>query len=616
MALFVGRAEPLARLSAVCQASAVPDSPAGLVLVTGQAGIGKTALLTRFAADAAARGATVAWGTCWDGDQAPAWWPWTQALRALLDQHDGLRAEADPALAAIVPELGGASPVGTAGQFEVFDAVGRLLSRVGRAAPVAVLLDDLQWADRSTVDLIRFLAHRPRTGGVVLVGAYRQGEARDVVAVALSELSNAAELVPLRGLPAGDVTDLVRTIAGDAAAAEWAGPVYERSGGHPFFAGELCRLLTADGDDAWRAAVPVAVREAIGRRLARLPTACTVMLDAAALSWARAAADADRAGYAFTDAAGQLARAREAVTDAGDRLTAAELVLLLTEEADLRLRGGDAGTARALLDTAWARAEPTGDADLLGAVALGLDRIGARFAMPRTDLVAVLETARAGLAGRGTSAEAQVIAAIARQLQHSVSVDRQQARLLAERAVAIARDLDDPVTLATCLLAQHDTLWTAGTARAREAIATEIAELARRAGDSERHAQALLLTATAQLESGSAAFRATLNQYGYVTERLRQPRQTYYLRIREAAQALLDGDIDLGERLADEAARLGEAVGDSDTGNVRMSQRLEIVRCRADPAELRATAAAAVEWWIGAPGACARGRRRFLRPSR
>ncbi|MET8147590.1 ATP-binding protein [Actinoplanes sp. NPDC049668] len=710
MVLFVGRTEPLARLSAVHQAAAASAGPAGrrpgLVLVTGQAGIGKTALLTRYAADATARGATVVWGTCWDGDQAPAWWPWTQALRTLLDRHDGLRTDLDPALAAILPAPAAASPVeaaADAGQFQIFDAVGRLLGLAGAAEPVVVLLDDLQWADRSTVDLLRFLAHQPRTGGVVLVGAYRPGEARDVVAAALAELSNAAELVPLGGLPPADVTDLVRTIAGDSAAADWAGPVYERSGGHPFFAGELCRLLAAGGDDAWRAAVPVAVREAIGSRLARLPAACAELLDAAAvggsvllpdvlaevtgsppttvfelidraaaagvlmsagpkfahdlyretilaalpparrlelhhrtavalahryergsqvfpadlarhfaaavplagagpaLSWARAAADADRAGYAFTDAAGQLARARAAVTDAGDRLTAAELVLLLTEEADLRLRGGDAGTARALLDTAWARATPTGDAALLGAVALGLDRIGARFAMPRTDLIAVLETARSALAGAGSSTEAQVTAAIARQLQHSVSMDRRQAGPLAERAVAIARGLDDPATLANCLLAQHDTLWTAGTAGPRQAIATEIAELARRTGDQERHAQALLLTATAQLESGSAAFRATLSQYRYITEQLRQPRQTYNLRIRDAALALLDGDIDRGERLADEAAALGEAVGDGDTGNVRMSQRLEITRCRADPAELRATAAAAVDWWIGAP---------------
>ena len=243
----------------------------------------------------------------------------------------------------------------------------------------------------------------------------------------------------------------------------------------------------------------------------------------------------------------------------------------------------------------------TGDGDLLGAVALGLDRVGARFAMPRTDLIAVLEAARVALDGRGTPAEAQVTAALARQLQHSVPADRPRAGPYAERAVAIARRLDDPATLASCLLAQHDTMWTPGTGARRTEIAAEIADAARRAGDPERHAQALLLSATAQLENGSAAFRAAFAEYAYVTGELRQPRHDYLLRTRQAALALLDGDIEGGDRLSREAAAMGEAVGDSDTGNVRMSQRLEIVRARADPDELRRTAAEAVHWWIGAP---------------
>ena len=191
--------------------------------------------------------------------------------------------------------------------------------------------------------------------------------------------------------------------------------------------------------------------------------------------------------------------------------------------------------------------------------------------------------------------------ALARQLQHSVPADRPQARPLAERAVTIARTLDDPATLAGSLLAQHDTLWTPGTATARAAIAAEIAELARRAGDPERYAQALLLSATAQLENASAAFRATITEYAHVTQRLRQPRHDYLLHTRRAALALLDGDIAAGERLSAEAAALGETVGDSDTGNVRMSQRLEVVRARNDRAELREMADEAVAWWIGAP---------------
>jgi hypothetical protein len=132
-------------------------------------------------------------------------------------------------------------------------------------------------------------------------------------------------------------------------------------------------------------------------------------------------------------------------------------------------------------------------------------------------------------------------------------------------------------------------------------VAAAIAGLAKEAGDAERHAQALLLTATAQLENASPAFRATLAESLHVSAGLRQPRHDYLVLTRRAALALLDGDLDAGERLSAEAAALGESVGESDAGNVRMSQRLEVVRARDDPAELRELAAEAVAWWIGAP---------------
>jgi len=706
---FVGRTEPLGRLLAAHRACAAGPEPrwSGLVLITGEAGIGKTALLSRFAAEAVAGSGVVLRGTCWDDDRAPAWWPWTQALRGLLHAREDLRRDADPALAAIVPEVVGPSPRAgpdDVNRVRIFDAVRGLLSRAVTAGPVVVVLDDLQWADVSSVDLLRFLARQAGPGGLLLVGAYRPGEPPAGVATALADLAIAAELINLRGLARAEVADLVRTVSGDEAAARWAALVHQRSAGHPFFARELCHLLQAGGNAA---GVPAAVRDAIGSRLARLPDGCAALLDAAAVAgaallpdvlsdvcsepvavvadridwaraagvlvdgsdgdpvrfahdlyretiyatlpaarrldlhdrvgqalqrrherggpvfpaelarhfaaaigqsgpgpavtWAYAAADADTARYAFAEAAGHLSRVRAAVADAGRGLIDADQIHLLTREADLRLRAGDALEARALLDTARQAAAATGDGDLLGAVALGLDRVGARFAMPRTDLIAVLEAARVALDGRGTPAEAQVTAALARQLQHSVPADRPRAGPHAKRAVAIARRLDDPATLASCLLAQHDTVWTPGTGVRRTEIAAEIAAAARRAGDPERHAQALLLSATAHLENGSAAFRAALAEYAYVTGELRQPRHDYLLRTRQAALALLEGDIEGGDRLSVEAAAIGEAVGDSDTGNVRMSQRLEIVRARADPDELRRTAAEAVHWWIGAP---------------
>ncbi|MCO8275419.1 AAA family ATPase [Actinoplanes sp. TRM 88003] len=675
MTPFVGRHSALARMLAARPAGSDPRR-AGLVLVSGEAGIGKTALLGRFAVECD----QVLWGACWDDARAPAWWPWTQALRALPP---------DPRLAAIV---GGPAPDADDGaRARVFQAVSDGLERI---APAVVVLDDLQWADETSVSLLKFLARQPRTGSLLLVAAYRPNELGPGV---LTGLVESAESITLGGLDAAETGELVRALAGDEAAQQWAPAVHTRSAGHPFFARELCRLMESGGGAG---DVPVAVREVIGRRLARLSAACRELLDAAAVAgpvlqpdvltdvcaqsidaidvalvagvltgsadgpirfahdlfretiyaalparhrtelherigsallrrsgrgapvvpaevarhfaaaapvrgagpaviWAHAAAEADAGRYAFAEAADHLRRARTAVADAGAHVSDPDLVRLLTVEAGLRLRAGDAATARARLDEAW---RPAGaDPELLALVALGLDSAGARFAMPRTELITALETARHALDGLGTPAEAQVTAALARQLQHSVPADRPRAAPYAERAVAIARTLDDPVTLASCLLARHDILWTPGTGAERVVIATEIIGAARAAGDPERQAQGFLLTANAYLESGSAAFRAAFDEFAFLTERLRQPRHDYLLRTRQAALALLDGALETGERLIEEAAALGEEVGDSDTGNVRMSQRLEVVRARGNPDELRRTAAEAVRWWVGAP---------------
>jgi hypothetical protein len=731
---FIGRADALTQLltasDEVLHARGAEGGSARvpLVLVTGEAGMGKTSLLQRYAAEVAERGARAVWGTCWEGGQAPALWPWTQVVRTLLDRdqdEEAVTAE----LAVVVPER--ASPgvatasAGDTGRLQmfdeggadeaarlrVFDAVGRLLAGAASRRPTVVLLDDLQWSDRSTVDLMRFLVGMAYPRPPIIVGAYRPEELRGDAGAALASLSEIAQPVPLSGLSQAEVNELVAALAGEPTAARWGAVVAARSQGHPFFARELTSALAAGGDVA---GVPAAIRELVARRLARLTSDCVRLLETCAvagthaqpavlaeatgrepsrvaelveeavdggvlthaadtdpagapaqgvrfghdlyresiyaslaptqrvelhrqvgealvrrhargaevfpaelarhfaasaavtgaepaLAWARRAAAADEERFAYADAAGHLARARGAIDDAGLSLCDAELADLLAAEADERLRAGAAGLAHALLDTAWEHAAASGDSERMATVALGLDRIGARFAMPRGDLVAVLERAREAAAGAGTRTEAQVTAALARQLAHSVARDRPRARPLADRAVELARDLDDPITLASCLLAQHDSIWTPGTAADRAGIAREIALLSERAGDRERQAQGLLLTTTAQLELGSPAFQATMTEYCYVTERLRQPRHDYLLRTRRAALALMHGDIDGGDRLSAEAERLGEEVGDSDAGNVRMSQLLEVVRARGDPAALRHTAELAVEWWVGVP---------------
>lgn len=257
--------------------------------------------------------------------------------------------------------------------------------------------------------------------------------------------------------------------------------------------------------------------------------AAAVPLDGAgrAVHWARVAARAERTRLAFGEAAAHLARARREVEHTGDADAGGLLVDLLVEEADARARAGDSNGARALLDDATGRSAARGDAERLGQVALAVQRLGARFAMPRDTVVEVLETARTALQGSGTALEAQLAASLARELHHSVPAHRPRARPLSEQALALARTLHDPATLAACLLARHDVLWTPGRAAERIALSREIATLAERTGDAERYAEGLLLTANALLEDGSAAFRAVLTEYLSAADGFGQPRYDY-----------------------------------------------------------------------------------------
>ena len=144
-------------------------------------------------------------------------------------------------------------------------------------------------------------------------------------------------------------------------------------------------------------------------------------------------------------------------------------------------------------------------------------------------------------------------------------------------------------------------LWTPGTEVERAEIAREIIAVALAAGDDERHAQGLLLLANALLEHGSPAFQAALDGCLAILDRLGQPLHRYLAETRRACLALLRGRLDEAAERIENAAVLGDRIREPDTGNVRMSQRLELVRARGRPDELRAFAAEAVGHWTGAP---------------
>src|SRR5919201_1642760 len=140
--VFVGRAGPLARLTSVLDDSV--GGRAHLALVTGEAGIGKTSLLSRIAQAASQRGALVAWGTSWDSPSAPAFWLWTQVLRAMTARGAAAASGDDAAeLGRLVPELGSGDSAGessdaASGRFRLFDPVTPYIERAAVEQPLVV----------------------------------------------------------------------------------------------------------------------------------------------------------------------------------------------------------------------------------------------------------------------------------------------------------------------------------------------------------------------------------------------------------------------------------------------------------------------------------------------
>ncbi|WP_434443884.1 BTAD domain-containing putative transcriptional regulator [Lentzea sp. E54] len=217
---LVGRSSEVAALH-----TAVPAAGLGIALVTGEAGVGKTALAEAFTSELGGRGWTTVWARC--PEDAPVAWPWQQVVEALGEE------------------------LSATDRFHLRLSV---VSMVEAAAPVLVVLDDLHQADDETLAVLAAFTTRRLSGRVLIVATSR-------TAVPLEALARAEPVrVELRGLDEEAVAALVGPL--DARA------IHERSGGNPFYVKELVRLVNSGGD---LGSVPAGVRDVLRHRLARLP---------------------------------------------------------------------------------------------------------------------------------------------------------------------------------------------------------------------------------------------------------------------------------------------------------------------------------------------------------
>ena len=285
--MLVGRRLAVGALRAAVDAAV--GGAGGVVLLAGEAGMGKTALAAEAVAYAKARGAAAVWGTCWEGGGAPGFWPWIQVVRALAADGDGAGEALLAELTGVSAERGGGLGDESAVRFRTYDRAAGYLRKRPAERPVVIVVDDLHWADVSSLRLLVFLARQLHDAAVLVIGAYRDVEvaggdypARPL----LAELAGQAELIRLTGLTADEIGQLIEKVCGERPQAPLIQAVHDRTAGNPFFAQQIARLLAAQGtplDQAPVTGVPPAVGDVLARRLARLPGPVVDLLAAASV---------------------------------------------------------------------------------------------------------------------------------------------------------------------------------------------------------------------------------------------------------------------------------------------------------------------------------------------
>jgi class 3 adenylate cyclase/tetratricopeptide (TPR) repeat protein len=708
---YVGRVAERERLATLWEAASGGLRQAALI--SGEPGIGKSRLATHTALELHGDGATVLYGHC-DEELGAPYGAWIQALshyvehapESTLDLHlerqGGELGRLVPALRRRRSDL--AAPTTSDPETErylLFSAVTGLLEQASAERPMVLVMDDLHWADKPTLALLKHVLLESAGFHLLLLGTYRESDlSRDhPLTGILADLRGVpgVERLPLQGLDLDDVVSIMEAAAGhemEEAGRALAEEIAAETGGNPFFVAEILRHLLESGalgqreDGRWELrrelsdlGLPQSVREVIGRRVERLGEKAHGLLRLAAVigrdfevellvrlaregedevleelegavqasvlversqpgvfsfghalinhtlyeeigatrraglhqrvaealeeicgsdpgprvvelarHWSAATAPLDRGkAVAYSLRAGERALT-ELAPDEAVRWFSHALELLdkvpepdpgerceaLIELGEAQRQAGEPAFRETLLGASWI-AEGLGDSDRMARAALANNRgYASVFGEVDSERIAVLERA-VELDGRTNPARcARLLSLEAMELQFHP--DHERRRALAEEALALAREAADEPTLALVLRDYFQALWCADTLERRGEVTVELERLAARLDDPMVEIAAVITGFHVACEAGRLGdAQEALERWLVLTERLGQPGQRWHALYHAACLALLRGDLERADALAEEASGVGNVAGEPDAVMIYAAQ-IAVVR--------------------------------------
>ncbi|HEU0075337.1 MAG TPA: AAA family ATPase, partial [Dehalococcoidia bacterium] len=306
--VFVGREQELRQLQQAYDAAV--SGQGGLVMVVGEPGIGKTALCEQLATYVSIRGGRTLVGHCYEeGSLSLPYLAFVEAMRTyvLARDPDGLKSDLGTGaadVARIVSEVRDRVQVELRDASDPEDDRWRLLQSVttflrnaASVQPLVIVLEDLHWADRGTLDLLQHVARNLQGARLVVVGTYRDVEVDRThpLSGTLAELRRASNFlrVPLRGLTVDEVHRMYEAIRGNEVPWGQAEAVHRQTEGNPLFVQEVLRYLVEEGYVVRQGAryvgqglgvgIPEGLRDVVGRRLNRLGEKANRVLGVAAV---------------------------------------------------------------------------------------------------------------------------------------------------------------------------------------------------------------------------------------------------------------------------------------------------------------------------------------------